>query len=422
MKKFAFFWLFLGAALSASAQVYMEKQSRHRFAQLTLGLDVQTSMGGHTVYPDPSGRLVGVDLPPRPSPRLLIGGTHFWGHADFYIAIPLISRPVETEGVELDFLRGVETAFKYYPFRIQHGKVRPFLGVSLAPIVYRQNTDARRYGEGPREVFVGVPLHGGVTFNSKSHLFELGFAWNYLNRVDYHVSPQRRESISTPPFYAVISYRYMLETTLSAERDWESGRTAEVTEVLASRGDLDGWFVGVGFSSAFWLEQSEYNRRRHPYISDYGISLMPDVGLGYYFHGLDLNLNLAYRGYGEKVNVYGTTQEVSRKSLGVEATKIFADYHGFAPFVGPVVSFEWLAFEESVEGGSSEKHEDTKFAAGLTFGWDIRPNRVQTWVLRTNLRWFPKLSLDGLEGGSIDFGNVEFNFIQVIVYPGRFSL
>ena len=51
----------------------------------------------------------------------------------------------------------------------------------------------------------------------------------------------------------------MLETTLSAEKNWESGRTKEVTDILAERGRLNGLYLGAGISSAFWLNESSFS-------------------------------------------------------------------------------------------------------------------------------------------------------------------
>ncbi|MEO1630495.1 MAG: hypothetical protein AAFU38_06920, partial [Bacteroidota bacterium] len=57
------------------AQVYTEKQTRHRFAQLHLGLDVEASVGGTTRYLDGAGRVQSFDLPSAYAPRFVIGGT-----------------------------------------------------------------------------------------------------------------------------------------------------------------------------------------------------------------------------------------------------------------------------------------------------------------------------------------------------------
>lgn len=118
---------------SMAAQVYTEKQTRHRFAQLNLGADLQASLGGSTFFVDRQGETNSLSLAPSYKPRFLIGGTHFGGHADFYIAIPLIKSPYKQNNQEVSYSSGVETVFKYYPWRIELGKLRPFVGVSFAP-------------------------------------------------------------------------------------------------------------------------------------------------------------------------------------------------------------------------------------------------------------------------------------------------
>lgn len=401
------------------SQVYTEKQSRHRFAQLNLGLDVQSSFGGSTKYLDAFGNTQFLNLTNSFSPRFLIGGTHFWGHADFYIGIPLFSTTLKKDNQEITAFRGVETVLKFYPLRIEHNKVRPYIGTSLAPFYFEQKNNNFQYSSGPELTNTSFPLLGGLTFNSKNHLVEIGLAWNYQNQQDYYISRSQMEKINTPPLYATFSYRYMLETTLGAEKNWESGRTKEVTDILAEKGRLNGFYVGAGISSAFWLKKSDYNQKNRPYINQSGISIMPDFTLGYYWHKPDLNLAIGYRGYSTSTDSYGASQQLRRQSLLLEATKFLFDYHGFVPFVGPAISFEKLSFIEDFEGNRTQDKQKEKFGYGLTFGWDIRPNRIQTWILRTNLRWFPNLSLEAEPGLNISFDNLEFNFIQLIIYPSR---
>lgn len=403
----------------AYSQVYTEKQTRHRFAQLNLGVDFQSSFGGSTKYLDQQGNTQSLNLASSYSPRLLIGGTHFWGHADFYIAIPLFSTTLKEDNQDITALRGVETVFKYYPLRIENNKVRPYIGTSLAPFYFEQRNNNFQYPSGPELNHTSFPLLGGLTFNSKNHLIELGLAWNYQNQQDYYISRNQIEKINTPPFYATLSYRYMLETTLSAEKDWESGRTKKVTDILAEKGRLNGFYIGAGISSAFWLKQSEYNVANRPYINKYSTSIMPDFTLGYYLHKPDLNLAIGYRGYGTSTNTYGAIKQLNRKSFLFEATKYLFDYHGFVPFIGPTISYENLSFKENFEGQRTFDVEDRKFGYGLTFGWDIRPNRIQPWILRTNLRWYPNLFLEVEPNTKVSFDNLEFNFIQLIIYPNR---
>jgi len=410
---------FLGMTHLCYSQAYIEKQTRHRFAQLNLGIDIQSSIGGSTKYFDSQGNIQSLNLGNNFSPRFLIGGTHFWGHADFYIGIPLFSTTLKKDNQEVTALRGVETVFKYYPLRIENNKVRPYIGTSLAPFYFEQINNNFDYASGPELNNTSFPLLGGVTFNSKNHLVELGVTWNYANNQDYYISRTQLEKINTSPVYATLSYRYMLETTLSAEKDWESGRTKEVTDILAEKGRLNGFYLGAGISSAFWLRESSYNRNLKPYVGKYSTSIMPDFTLGYYLHKPDLNLAVGYRGYGATTNTYGTIQQLNRKSVLFEATKYLFDYHGFVPFIGPTISYENLSFKESFEGSKTYDIVEDKLGYGLTFGWDIRPNRIQNWILRTNLRWYPNLFIEVEPNTKVSFDNLEFNFIQLIIYPNR---
>lgn len=419
MKKLSCILLSILFTLQVSGQVYVEKQTRHRFAQLTLGLDYQTNFGGSTQYLNRQNQLQSLDFDPLHKARFLIGGTHFWGHADFYLAIPLGNPVLQSDRQEVSFLSGVETVLKYYPLRIQHNKIRPFLGVSIAPFYYEQDNGHLDFGNGPELNHTSLPLITGLTFNSKNHLFEAGLLWNYANKQDYYISQENIAEVTTPPLYFNLSYRFMLETTLPAEKDWESGRTALVTDKLAEGGGLNDFYIGVGMSSAFWLGSSDYNNSVRPYISPYSTSLMPDFTIGYYLHQSDLNIALSYRAYGTSTNTYGAIQNLKRKSLGLEVAKVLFDYHGFAPFIGPIVSYEQLSFKESYERQLVEDIADTKISYGLTFGWDIRPDRRQIFLLRTNLRWYPNLKIDVANTSSVSFNNIEFNFIQLVLYPDR---
>jgi len=401
------------------SQVYTEKQTRHRFAQLTLGLDVEASFGGNTKYRDNAGNINDIHLQSSYKPRFVIGGTHFWGHADFLIAIPFYDPLMKEQNQEIQYSRGVETAFKYYPWRIEHHKFRPFIGVSMTPVYFEQVNKNVDFGNGPELNRIAFPILTGVTYNNKNHLLEMGMAWDYSNRNDYYINPTTQVNISSPPIYLNLSYKYMLETTLSAEKGWESGQTETITEQLASQNKLNGFYVGIGLSSAFWLGKSSYNTIERSFVERYGESLMPDFGIGYYFHQPDVNIALGYRGYGTSTNAYGVAQMLKRKSLIFEATKYLFDYHGFVPFVGPSLSYENLNFKESFENQETHDVTNNKIGYSITFGWDIRPNRIQNWILRTNLRWFPNLNLEVDDTKDLSFNNLEFNFIQLIIYPNR---
>lgn len=401
--------------LLLQAQPYLEKQTRHRFAQLNLGLDVQYSSPAQGSWLR-NGTATEQRIDGHFRPRILIGGTHFWGHADFMLAIPL-GRPVFSEQ-DQHFITysGVETAFKYYPWRMQSGKIRPFAGVSLLTWYYEQRQGKDLAGNGPELHVVNLPLSLGMNYMHGRHLLELGVLWNHQYRQQYAISSQQFAPIQLSQWQLGLSWRWLLETTLSAEKGWESGRTSAVTEKLAAAGKLDGWFVGAGFSSVFWLANSVRNEQLYPFVGKPGTSLMPDFSLGYYWHQADAQLNLSYRGYRTATQAYGVQQTLQRRSLGLEFTKMLFDYHGFVPFIGPILSREQLLINEN---NNVYQAEDFLWSAGLTFGWDIRPDRLQRFVLRTNLRWYPALKLQAADA---NFNALEFNFIQLVVYPQRFAL
>jgi hypothetical protein len=102
----------------------------------------------------------------------------------------------------------------------------------------------------------------------------------------------------------------------------------------------------------------------------------------------------------------------------LESFKFLIDYHGFALFAGLNLSYEQFSVhEKEYQNLSTGTFDGIK--PGITFGWDIRPNRLQTWYLRTNLRYFPNLFVTMPGGGSVHFEQLEFNFIQLVVFPGR---
>jgi uncharacterized membrane protein len=410
--------LFFAAGETLSAQVYLEKQSRLRFAQLNFGVDYQSSFGGEAVFSSPSGPQT-MALGTSGAPRLILGGTHFWGHADFQVAFPITTSGFQENGKQITIYTGVETAFKYYPWRIEQGKLRPYIGASIAPLVYEQEDEGTLFGQGPEREYVAIPLKTGLTYSHKNHLLELGLTWNYANQKEYPISRTDFSEIGLPPTFLSLSYRYSLDTSLSGEEGLESGYYDRVTEKLAEKGKLNNFFLGIAPSSAWWNGSSSYNEQVRPYLDKFSTTVMLDLTAGYYLHTPDLNFAINYRNMATSADAYGTQQSLTRRSIGLEVTKGVGDYHGFVPFFGPILSREEMEFTESFEDEITQHKTQSKWAAGLTFGWDIRPTRLQFFTLRTNLRWYPKLHLDLADDQKVSFGALEFNFIQLVLYPER---
>ena len=104
------------------------------FAALTLGGDILSLEQAKTNINGQSTTLLNQFMP-----RFNIGGTHFWGHADFYISIPLTQVPLKkSDSTNFTFNRSVVTGARYLPWAYQADKLRPYIGGSWA-IVNFQN-------------------------------------------------------------------------------------------------------------------------------------------------------------------------------------------------------------------------------------------------------------------------------------------
>lgn len=398
---------FLG--FTSPAQPYVEGgKTRHRFAQLSLGLDSRlfSGYGSQSSFSNTSGQIEKFKLKNHAETRLIIGGTHFWGHADFYIAIPVASFG------KSGFFTSVETGAKYFPWRIERNKIRPYIGSAWLPTLFQQ-------GQGVTLIRFKYPITTGFVFNYKNHLIELGAGYNYDNKENYYITATASTQIKTHPYWISFGYKFMIETTVSAEKGWQNGKTKKLTDTLEMLHRLNGFTLAVGPSAAFFLKSSPHNESVAPFADNHKAAFVfPEFGLGYYLHKPDLQFNLSYRSIKSEIDAYDFSQTAKRKALTFEAFKFFADYNGFAVFAGPALSYEWLnVTETSQQQITTVKYEGVK--PGITFGWDIRPNRLQSWYLRTNLRYFPNMNVKMPDNKNLPFDQLEFNFIQLVVFPGR---
>jgi hypothetical protein len=397
-------------SIAVVAQPYVEGgKTRHRFAQVNLGLDQRLffGKGSKSASINPFGKMEEFELNNQLETRLIIGGTHFWGHADFYIAIPVLSLG------KSGFSTGVETGGKYFPWRIKQNKLRPYLGMALLPTRFQQ-------GSGADLIRFKYPLTTGAVYNYKNNLFELGLGYHYSNANEYYINEFKAYQINTQAFWVSLGCKIMFDGTLSAEKHWQSGKTKILTDTLAALNRLNGFTLALGPSSAFFLKPSSHNKEVAPFVDNHkSFSIFPDFGIGYYFHQPDLQFNLSYRFMNNQIKAYDFRQIAKRKSLSFETFKFISDYHGFAVFVGPVLSYEWLIIDEVNHQQQVTSARFYGLKPGIVFGWDIRPNRLQSWYIRTNLRYFPNMGVEMPGDKNIPFDMLEFNFFQLVVFPGR---
>lgn len=388
-----------------AAQVPTDSAARRfRFAELFVGGDVAQVLGAQSTAAG--------GLPDRTVPRFTIAGLHFWGHADFAVVIPVGDGETSRGGTRTAMTSGIETRGRWYPRSLSRDGLSPFVGGGLGA------TDVR-VGEGPREYRLRPMAQAGLAWRRGQYLIEAGWSTGPQPTLEYPTSRTTTARVEPAAQALWLGVHRLFETTASLEPSVRSGTQAQREATLRAEGRLSGPSFGVGLSSLILTGPTDYNRDQRQWLAarPRGAPAL-DLGAGWYFDGADVQLNLAYRQGRFDTEAFDYRQENRRRSLAFEAYRFLFDYHGFVPFVGPVVSAEWLRVRERDAGTTVVNASRAFTTAGLTFGWDIRPTRAEPWILRTNLRYFPRLRVP-VPNGEQALDQLEFNFIQLVWYPGR---
>jgi hypothetical protein len=404
------------AQIAPTDSVYTHAQLNRSlsFAQLTLGGDALV-LRGATRDRDGQKSSFGSTV----LPRLTIGGLHFWGHADFYVTFPLginlQRKPAFAEAYR--HTESVETGMKIYPFALRPGTLRPYVGVSFQPFRfgYRQANAPEQKPYARYERFV-TPWQAGLTYASRRHLFSLELRYNRRNRFEYHYAPNATETIQVEPLNVRFGVLRYMDTDASMGTPRAVGQQNIRYRLLEKAGKLSCWYRGIGPSTALQMSKSPFFQEKYPALANDMLNsfLLPDITYGYHFAKPDINVGLAGRAMLFGTGAFGDKFRAGRATLALEAYKFLFDYHGFVPFAGPMLSVEHLWLRHN----GAQLASDTKPALGLVFGWDIRVTKTGTGLLRTNLRYTPRLSLD-VQGKKLMYDHLEFNFIQFVRFIGR---
>lgn len=397
----------------------VEKLNRSlKFAQLTLGGDVLCATGGQRTFQ-------GVDrtFGPGFQPRFTIGGLHFWGHADFYVTFPL---GLNIQGKpdfasKLRHTEGVETGMKIYPWAIRPGRLRPYVGIGFQPFSfqYKANGVEAKHGPAAFERFIAPP-QAGVTYATNRYLFTAGVRYYTQTAFNYYESPTQQAQINMQPFGFTLGILRYIDTDLSMGSARGVQQENIKYHILKINNRLDSWYWGIGPSTALQLSKSSLLTEKYPYLAKTKLNsfLIPELTFGRFFSKPDINVGITARPMFFKLQAFDTQLRMQRHTLGLEAYKFLFDYHGFVPYVGPVVSMEYLKLKEN----GITTAETIKPSAGIVFGWDIRVTKTGTSLLRTNLRYAPGLNLKTDDGQKVMFDHLEFNFIQYVTFIGRKKL
>lgn len=383
--------------LMVSASVYGQKD-KYKFAQTYIGAQFD-AVGGS-------------DSPNFIAGRFLIGGTHFWQKADFYISIPLFSANVQ--GDDWHYSEGVITGFRYLPFGLSRKAPRPFVGVQWL-------TPELRIDNGPLFENSRFGLEAGMNIVLGSfYTLELSAHHVFNNDVNYSISREEKTPIQAPDLGISIALKKYFDTTSNLSTEKSKARIKQRYDGFEAEGKLSTWNAAIGLSANVSvsdvpvLEAYEFMPNRPP------LTLYPDVAVGYYFHKADAGLRATWRPMNLKDRAYDLDYSIKQNRFAIEGFKFLFDYKGFVPFVGFSVGSDFINAEINDGELPQIKDEYSTFSYGITFGWDIRPTDTEAWILRTNLRYMIQSDTNA-DIVNATGRNLEINFIQMVIYPSRWN-
>ncbi|KGE87937.1 MAG: hypothetical protein ACE362_13935 [Phaeodactylibacter xiamenensis] len=412
---FALAWL---CSLSMKAQVYLKEQTQHRFAQTHVGLHYRYQPeGGKLFLQGPDGLESGT-FPAFGTPQISIGGLHFWGHLNFVMHFDLpVSRTQEiAPNTKIQRQQFADLGAHFYPWRMEFGKLRPFIEGTYVGhnLTYEQNGQDRTDG------WLTFYPEAGLSFGSRNWQATLKATYILSSEKEFYIDSRTPVSLELPPWQLSLGLSHYFDTTLREEPGLKDGSTYALEETLQSAGKLNSLSVGIGGSAGIFLRRPAFEDFVRQSLPEHKTALNLDLGLGYLFHRYGVHMGVAYRDYDSRVGSFGYQQILRRRSVALEGYKFLLDYNGFVPFLGLSLSYDRWAmgdFEGNIQVGEVVRTEGIQ--PGLIFGWDILPSPLETWVLRTNLRYYPKLEINSVAGGKARVDQLEFNFIQMVFYPQR---
>ena len=406
------------------AQEYIEEgRKRLNFAKTYFELGSQFSpsfMGKKLIG---NNTIQSFENPASLNPYINIGGLHFWGHADFYISIPLTRIKLnKNDSLNFNYNNSVVTGARFMPWAYKDKRIRPFIGASWAVINLNQNIDDQllKSSFSKNKILIDV----GIVYGKKNFMARLGVNYNLNNEWNYPISKTNFQTISTPNFTPYFGLIYSYESTRSKNMEKtnkilnEYATLSSPTMNVTEKGD---WFVGIGPSTSFIISESKYNKEMNPFFTSKPISnTFFDIALGYQFNKVGIVTAISYRTPTFKNESFGVKQVLAKQSVTVEAYKFLTDYSGFTPFIGITLGFDNLKFEEKSADRNVNINKNI-INPGLIFGWDILPGKTQQpFVLRTNLRWFPFEKIN-VNDKVFSLNQIEYNVIQAVFYPSRFK-
>ena len=392
------------------------QKDRYRFAATYYGVEAELSLQNKQYsYLNAHGMENQKKLPSFISPRLVIGGTHFWNHADFYISIPVSNISIGGSK-KVKISNNVLTGFRAYPLQLKKNSMRPFFGTGFNNMSYRQegaNGKSQLYSNWQWYYETGLSF-----YNQKNHLLSLELRYFPRNSFNASISRDQLKEVSLSPISLAVSYKKVIDFTRSYSTTNGQQYLQRLKDAYIEKKLFNTYSIAIGLSALIPLDHTEHASQKAFLNDEIEGNVSLDLGIGYYLHKTDMAFRLSYRPFRQKEKAYGYEYNLKKHSVAWEAFKFLGDYHGFVPFVGPYVSIDRYRLVEKDNGIAITDYSVDKLGYGIVFGWDIRLSDVEYLLLRTNLRYTPDFGYTR-QGKSYTAKQLEFNFIQLVFYPER---
>jgi hypothetical protein len=409
-------YLFLFLTIALFFNLHGQKVSkRFTFAKAYVGVDFNyVPSYGKSYYTNSSGNVESFTRNGYFTPSINIGATHFWRYADIYVSINTFNISSKEDQINTRTKFGAFTGFRIYPFQLKEHGISPYIGYKFSPFRYTQ-----KYKDGTtfKTTNIKSTLDIGFGYRLPNFYFYVGYNRVIAPELDIYITRTKTAKTNLPNHFFNIGINWMLETT--------NGSNNKVTRHFNdkfSSSNRYGLFVGIGPSSTFQIGSSNYNTKYYPFLDNKTQApVFLDITVGYHFTKPDFLTAFAFRPITQTRSAFNFSQKIKRKSFLLEAYKFLGDYHGFVPFIGGGLSYEHLTLTEIDNGVEITNITQKRITPILTFGWDIRPGKKgDWWLLRTSLRYTPNLKIEHLNK-SLSLEHLEFNFIQLVIYPQRFG-
>ncbi len=395
--------------LLLEAQDDQEKQKmKVSFNQTSIGLSLQSYFGGSSSFMENNVNQP-FNFTPQLFPTVHVGGMYLWGFAEMYFNLPIANlMPHTVHAMTYQFKQMDDVGIKLYPWTLKPNTIRPYFGISLSQIMYRQKFNDDNL-TGTQLQKVNYPLLFGVSYATSSRIFEISAKYNWQNHYNYYTSKTEFTNFIIPKFSIGLSYKIYKDFEKHVEH--EPGH--KIWHEFKKHQQKNSFFVCLGPSSSYYLKPSPYNTLIKPYLGQHlNTKTFLEYSLGYHIKKWNTSFNIDYRNSISTLSAFGTQQNFTTHAFSVEGFKYLFDFHGLIPFAGMNVSYDKLGVSENEQGLSTMNITQKNVYVGFNLGIDIKFDQLKNFTIRSIIRYYPTMNVNGL-GNSFSFQQLEVNYLQL---------